>query len=116
MTTNDLKERLMQKVIEKAENIIDNQAKTLISLIEYEIAIVNTELAMSSKDHGYNFNFISESYADGIVLHPAKTDGGSVTLTLSIPSHVFKNASDEEIAFFKQFVLSNAMMKFRRGN
>lgn len=116
MNVTDLKNQLTKKIYDKAEDIISQRATMLSALLKYEISVINTELAMRSDDHGYNFKFIPESYANGVVLSPVKTDNGSVSMTFSIPSHVFKNASDEEVEFFKTFVLSNAIAKLKRGN
>lgn len=116
MNANDMQNRLIQRIYEKAERIIDERGRTLQALIKYEIAVINTELAMRSNDHGYNFKFLSDSYADNIVLSPVQTDSGSVSMRVTIPNHAYKDASEEEVAFFKEFVLTNALQKLRRGS
>lgn len=116
MNRTSIKNRLTEAVLNKAEDVLTEKAKTLSALIKYEISVVNTELAMQSSDHGYNFKFIPESYADNVMFHPVKTEGASLTLTLSIPSAAFSHASKEEIEFFKTFVLKNAMLKLQRGS
>lgn len=116
MNANDLRSRLMQRIYEKAERIIEERARTLQALLKYEIAVVNTELAMRSSDHGYDFKFLSDSYADNIVLSPLETDSGSVTMRVTIPNHAYKDASADEVAFFKEYVLANALQKLQRGS
>jgi len=95
MNANELRDRLMQRVYEKAERIIEERAQTLKALLKYEIAVMNTELAMRSRDHGYDFKFISDSYADNIVLSPVVTNNGSVSMNVTIPRHAYKDASNE---------------------
>lgn len=116
MSTNDLRNRLMEQVYKKAEYIIEERAKTLQALIKYEIAVINTELAMRSNQHGYDFKFLSDSYANNIILSPTQTDSGSVSIRVTIPNHAYKDASNDEVAFFKEYVLANALQKLRRGS
>ena len=116
MNANQLKEQLTKRIYETAESIISQRAETLKALIKYEIAVMNTELALRSNDHGYDFKFLSDSYANNVVLHPIQTADGSVSLTLTIPQHAYKDASDEEVEFFKTFVLRNAVTKLKRSH
>ena len=116
MNTSDLRNRLMEQVYKKAEYIIEERAKTLQALLKYEIAVINTELAMRSNQHGYDFKFLSDSYANNIVLSPIQTDSGSVSIRVTIPNHAYKDASNDEVAFFKEYVLANALQKLTRGS
>lgn len=116
MKVNDLRERLMQQIYDKAEKIVEQKAKALKALLRYEIGVMNTELAMRSKDHGYDFKFLSNSYADNIVITPATSQDGTVTVSVTIPKHAYKDATDSEVEFFKTFVLANALKKLSRGN
>lgn len=116
MSTSDLRNRLMEQVYKKAEYIIEERAKTLQALLKYEIAVINTELAMRSNQHGYDFKFLSDSYANNIVLSPIQTDSGSVSIRVTIPNHAYKDASNDEVAFFKEYVLANALQKLTRGS
>ena len=116
MNANELKKQLLDKVHNKAKQIIEERARMLKELLRYEIAVTNTELAMRSKDHGYDFKFLSDSYANNIVLHPVETQDGSVSTRITIPRHAYKDASDDEVAFFKEFVLANALTRLRRGS
>ena len=115
MTSKDLKSSLMQKVMDKAKSVVERRAQTLCALLKYEIAVANTELAMRSKKHGFDFEFIPDSYADAAVLSPAVSEEGKISMRLTIPQHAFKHASEEEIRFFKTYVLANAMTKMRNG-
>lgn len=116
MSTSDLRNRLMEQVYKKAEYIIEERAKTLQELLKYEIAVINTELAMRSNQHGYDFKFLSDSYANNIVLSPIQTDSGSVSIRVTIPNHAYKDDSNDEVAFFKEYVLANALQKLTRGS
>lgn len=116
MNADELRKQLINRVHQKAESILENRAQQLKALLKYEIAVMNTELALRSKDHGYDFKFLSDSYADNIVLSPVETQQGSVSMRVTIPQHAYKDASEEEVAFFKQFVLANALTKLRRGS
>ena len=116
MNANDLRNRLIQNVYEKAERIIEERGLRLKALLKYEIAVINTELAMRSNNHGYNFKFISDSYVDNIVLSPVYTDSTGVSMRVTIPSHAYKDASEDEVAFVKEFVLANALQKLQRGS
>lgn len=116
MNIDDLRNRIMHKVYEKAERIVEQRAQTLKALLRYEIGVANTELALYSNDHGYDFHFISNSYADNIVVSPAVLDNGSITMSVTIPNHAYKDASDSEINFFKTFILSNAIKKLNQGH
>lgn len=116
MTADEIKDRLIQRVITRAEEILVSKAKTFSSLLKYEITVTNVELAMESDGHGYNFKFIPESYADGAVLSPVVAGEDKLEMKLTIPQHVFKNASDEEIAFFKTFIVPNATKRFKQMN
>ena len=116
MNVDELKNKLLNQIYSKAENVIEERARRLKSLLKYEIAVMNTELAMRSKDHGYDFKFLSDSYADNIVLSPVETRNGQVSMSITIPQHAYKDASADEIAFFKEFVLANALTKLRRGS
>lgn len=115
MTTDKLKDALMKKISEKTEAILLKKAQTLTALIQYEIAVANTELAMSSAVHGYDFQFIPESYADAVIIGQAQSGGGQMKMTITIPAHAFKNASENEVAFFKTYILANALTKLRGG-
>lgn len=116
MNADELRKQLLNRVQEKAEQIIEERAKQLKALLKYEIAVTNTELAMRSDAHGYDFKFLSDSYANNIVLSPIISEQGSVNMTVTIPRHAYKDASDGEVAFFKEFVLANAITKLRRGS
>ena len=116
MNADELKKQLTDRVYQAAEQVIHERAQRLKALLKYEIAVVNTELAMRSKDHGYDFQFLSDSYANNIVLSPVETQHGGVSIRVSIPHHAFKDASADEVAFFKQFVLANALTKLQRGS
>lgn len=116
MNADELRKQLTDRVYQTAERVIEEQAQQLKALLKYEIAVTNTELAMRSKDHGYDFKFLSDSYANNIVLSPIETQHGSVNMRVTIPHHAIKDASADEIAFFKQFVLANALTKLQRGS
>lgn len=116
MNADDLKTRLMNTVFQRAETIITNRALTLKALLKYEIAVTNTELALYSNDHGYDFKFLSDSYADNVVISPVQTSSNAVSLRVTIPQYAFKNASDKEISFFKEYVLANALRKLKHTN
>ena len=116
MNANDLREKLMHQIYQRAEKIVEQKARTLKALLRYEIGVMNTELAMRSKEHGYDFNFLSNSYADNIVITPVTSENGSVTVSITISRHAYKDASDSEVEFFKTFVLTNALKKLNRGN
>lgn len=115
MNSTDLKERLMGKVMDKAESIIETRARMFTALLKYEIAVANTELAMRSSNHGYDFKFIPEDYANAAVIGQAQREDGQITMTITIPQHVFKDASDSMIEYFKTYVVANAMAKLRNG-
>ena len=114
MKTNDLKEQLTQKIYRTAEKIITQKAAMLKELIRYEIAVTNTELALISDGHGYDFKFLSDDYANNITLSPVQTENGSVNMRVMIPKHAYKNASDNEVEFFNTYVLANALTKLKR--
>lgn len=116
MTQDDFKNRIMNKVYQKAQNIIESKASTLKALFKYEIAVTNTELALRSNTHGYDFKFIPDSYAEHVVISPVKTNSETVKITFSIPSYAFKDATDEEVAFLKDYVLANALQKLKGIN
>jgi len=115
MNTQNIKDRIMQKVYDRAESEISRKAQTLVALLKYEIAVANTELAMRSHKHGYDFKFIPESYADSIVIGEAALENNAVTMTVRIPQHVLKDESESKIEFFKTYVLANAIKKLRNG-
>ena len=114
MNADDIKKQLLDRIQKKAEQIIERKARQLKALLKYEIAVANTELAMRSKNHGYDFKFLSDSYANNIITSPVQTDNGSVSMRVIIPKHAYKDASEEEVEFFKNYVLANAMIKLRR--
>lgn len=116
MNADELRKQLTDRVYQTAERVIQERAQQLKALLKYEIAVTNTELAMRSKDHGYDFKFLSDSYANNIVLSPVETQSGSVSMKVTIPHHAIKDASEEEVSFFKQFVLANALTKLQRGS
>lgn len=113
MKDDNLKERIMDKIMDRAESILETKAKTFAALLKYEIAVANTELAMNTTAHGYNFQFISPAYADAVTLGQATRMNGRLTMTLTIPKHAFKSASDKEIEFFKTYILANTIKKMQ---
>lgn len=115
MNSTDLKSRLMDKVMSKAESIIDSKARMFTALLKYEIAVANTELAMRGKEHGYDFKFIPEDYANAAVIGQAQREDGQITMSITIPQHALKDASDSMIAYFKTYIVANAMTKLRNG-
>lgn len=116
MNVSSVRHELIKKVRNLSKHIIEDQAKQLKSYIQYEIAVVNTELAMSSKEHGYDFKFISNDYADQIIISNAVgTEEGKISLRVSIPMRAFDDASEDEVLFFKTYILTNAITRLRRG-
>lgn len=118
MNYDDFKNNMMNKIYRRAAEVIENRAQMLKALFRYEIAIANTELAMRSNKHGYDFKSISDSYAEHVVISPAELDVGSgvVKLKFSISNYAFKNASEKEVAFLKEYVLANALQKLKQTN
>lgn len=116
LSVNNLREELTKKIMDKAESVIENKARTLTALLKYEIAVANTEIAMNSDKHGYDFTFISEKYADNVTQSRMIKEDGQVSVTLTIPQHVFRDASESEVSFFKTYILSNALTKLRNGS
>lgn len=114
MNIQELQDSLKKKIMDKATEIIEKRAEKLAAFIKYETTVTNTELAMNSEKHGYDFEFISESYADGIVISPTSASDSNISLSISIPSHVFKNARSEEVEFFKTYILANAIKRLKR--
>lgn len=113
MNANDIKKQLTQTILQKAEDILQSKARLFTALLFYEIAVVNTELAMRSEDHGYDFKFIPDSYAQAVVISGEESSSSGVSLKITIPSHAFKNASDEEATFFKTYVVGNVIKKMK---
>ena len=108
MNIDNIQNSLMNKIISRAKAIVEKNAKTLASMIRYETTVANTELSMQSEDHGYDFKFIPDSFAEGIVFGCVIENGTSVKMSMTIPSSVFKNATDGQISFFKEYIIENA--------
>jgi len=115
MNTEELKKNLTEKIFKKAEDILQERARLFTALLHYEIAVINTELAMRSKDHGYDFEFISDSYADAVTISNEERSSSGVSLKISIPTHAFKHASDKEFEFFKTYVIKNVLTKMQHA-
>lgn len=115
MNVSELKKRLTGKIMSTAESIIENKARTFTALLKYEIAVANTELAMRSNEHGYDFKFIPDDLANAIVIGKAERGDGQVTLNIKIPPYAFADYSDEFVKFFKTYVVANVATKLRNG-
>lgn len=115
MNVENLESNLVNRIYKTAESIIESRARTLTALLKYEIAVANTELAMLSKEHGYDFKFIPEDYANAAMLSPIVRDGGHVSITLTIPPHALKDASESMVEYFKTYIMANAITKLRNG-
>lgn len=114
MNIDQIRENLTQKILNQTEHILEQKAATLTAFLKYELSVMNTELALSSDDHGYDFQFLSDAYVNNIVISPVQTTNGSVTMSITIPRHAYKDSSDSEVEFFRTFVLANALRKLNR--
>ena len=115
MNVSELKERLTGKIMSTAESIIESKARMFAALLKYEIAVANTELAMRSDNHGYDFKFIPDDLANSVVIGNVERGDGQVMLSIKIPPRALANHSDEFVEFFKTYVVANAVTKLRNG-
>lgn len=114
MNAKELKANLTDRIMDVARQVMEQRANTLQALIKYEIAVINTELAMRSKKHGYDFKFLSDNYANNIAVGAIEAADGTLSMRITIPQYTFKDASPEEVEFFKNYVLRNAVTKLQR--
>ena len=115
MNAKNLQETLMKKVNQKAEDILMEKSKLFVALLKYEIAVANTEIAMLSEDHGYDFKSIPDSFANSIVLTRSQESNGKVGFSIKIPAHAFKDSSESLVDYFKKYVVANVTTKIRNG-
>ena len=115
MNQSELKGVLKNKIYEMADKKVLSLADTFKAYLKYELSVANTELALSSKTHGYNFKVIPEVLADNIQFYSPERSGGKINLRISIPQTAIEKATDEEIAYFRQYVLGNTITKMKNG-
>lgn len=115
MNKQKTEKNILDQVYRAAGHYLDQTSIRLISYLKYELLVANTELAISSKDHGYDFKSIPESIVDNIVISQPNVNGRKIGLTVTIPQYQMKNMSESQILFFKQYILKNAISKIKSG-
>lgn len=63
------KKALYDNINSKAEDVVRKTAEHYVQLIRYEISVLNTELAMASPNHGYDYKFLPDTLANSVSFH-----------------------------------------------
>lgn len=99
--------KIKNSLQEMAHNKLAQMAEQYAALLQYEIGVINIELASQSKTHGYDYEYLPETLMDGI-----KITGSGLEVKVSVPQEVMIHLSDSQKNLL-QLCLSNTNTKMR---
>ena len=115
MNKNNLNRLIQDRVYDVAKQKLQVMANRFQTYLKYEISVSNTELALSNQNHGYDFKSIPDIFADEVVISTPEMNGGKVGLSITIPQQCIDKVSEQQLAYFKKYVLSNVVTKMKNG-
>ena len=107
-----LSDAIRQTFNELFYEYINEMADNLSFIMKRPLREANTDIAMSTNLHGYNFKAFDENILNEAHIDVSIDDEKTASVSWSLPEHAFKDMDEEKYNAFQTLVVDNGMKEY----